>query len=86
VRPPISLGQHLAPLLSKEVDHKVKHGLLGLLKNLSQSPENRSILGEAGVITRIADSQVWAETSDFVEIVQVSAIGTSKHLCSGNGK
>lgn len=86
VKPPISLAKHLAPLLNKDVDHKVKHGVIGLLKNLAQSPGNRISLGAAGIIPKLADSGIWAETSDFVEIVQVSAIGTSKHLCSGNGE
>jgi hypothetical protein len=83
---PISLVQDLASLLHKDVDMKVKHGVIGLLKNLSQSVGNRTILGQAGILSKLADCQVWADTSDVVEIVQVSAIGAAKHLCNGNGR
>src|SRR5882757_1121823 len=86
VKPPISLGDRLASLLDKDLDIKIKHGVIGLLKNLSQSAGNRSCLGKAGIITKLADSQIWADKSGVVEIVQVTAIGTAKHLCNGNGK
>jgi hypothetical protein len=85
VKPPILLIPDLAALLDKDLDMKVKHGVIGLLKNLSQSPGNRSILGKAGVITKLVESQIWEEKSDIAEIVQVSAIGTAKHICNGNG-
>ncbi|CAL1704860.1 unnamed protein product [Somion occarium] len=84
VNPPISLGPDLASLLAPKIDIKVKHGVLGLLKHLAQSPANRPILGKAGIIQRLASSGVWSDKADMVEIVQVSAIGVAKHLCSNN--
>ncbi|KAI8998730.1 hypothetical protein BD414DRAFT_475906 [Trametes punicea] len=84
VKPPISLGPDLAALLEPDTDIKVKHGVIGLLKHLAQSPANRAALGEAGIIQRLASSQVWGEKADMVEIVQVAAIGVAKHMCNGD--
>lgn len=85
VKPPISLVPDLVQVLQPEVDIKVKHGIVGLLKHLAQSSHNRAPLGEAGVITKLAQSQIWGEKADMAEVVQVSAIGIVKHLCHGNG-
>lgn len=85
VKPPISLAPDLATLLEPGTDIKVKHGVVGLLKHLAQSQNNRALLGEAGVIQKLASSQVWGEKADIAELVQVSAIGVAKHMCNGNG-
>ncbi|CCL99147.1 uncharacterized protein FIBRA_01162 [Fibroporia radiculosa] len=84
IRPPIALGPDLATLLEPDTDIKVKHGLVGLLKHLAQSQSNRAALGEAGIIQRLASSQVWGDKADMAEMVQVSAIGVAKHMCNGN--
>ncbi|KAI0950311.1 hypothetical protein AcV7_008820 [Taiwanofungus camphoratus] len=84
VKPPISLAPDLATLLEPGTDIKVKHGVVGLLKHLAQSQNNRALLGEAGVIQKLASSQVWGEKADIAELVQVSAIGVAKHMCNGN--
>lgn len=84
VQPPFSLVTELAYLLDVQVDIKLKHGALGLLKHLSQSSINRATLGEAGILDKLTKSEIWFETSDMAEIVQLSAIGTAKHLCSAN--
>ena len=85
VSPPISLAPDLAKILESKPDFKVKHGVIGLLKNLAQSTSNRAPLGQAGIIARLTDCGIFEDTSDFMEIIQVSAIGVVKHLCNGNG-
>lgn len=85
VKPPIALVSELVAILEPETDIKVKHGVIGLIKHLSQSPHNRAPLGEAGVITKLARSQIWGDKADMAELVQVSAIGIAKHLCGSNG-
>ena len=85
VHPPISLAPDLAKILEGDPDFKVKHGVIGLLKNLAQSASNRVPLGQAGIIARLADCGILEDKSDRMEIIQVSAIGVVKHLCNGNG-
>lgn len=85
VNPPISLAPDLAKILKGDPDFKVKHGVIGLLKNLAQSTSNRTPLGQAGIIARLADCEIFGGKSDLMEIIQVSAIGVAKHLCNGNG-
>ena len=85
VNPPMSLAPDLAKILEGNPDFKVKHGVIGLLKNLAQSTSNRAPLGQAGIIARLVDCEIFGAKSDFMEIVQVSAIGVAKHLCNGNG-
>ncbi|KAI0637070.1 hypothetical protein C8Q77DRAFT_1095851 [Trametes polyzona] len=84
VKPPISLAPDLAALLEPDTDIKVKHGVIGLLKHLAQSQANRAALGQAGIIQRLAASQIWSEKADMVEIIQVAAIGVAKHMCNGD--
>ncbi|KAF9792390.1 hypothetical protein BJ322DRAFT_1028934 [Thelephora terrestris] len=84
VNPPISLVPDLAKILEGDPDFKVKHGVIGLLKNLAQSTSNRAPLGQAGVVARLADCGIFESKSDLMEIIQVSAIGVAKHLCNGN--
>jgi hypothetical protein len=85
LRPPSALAPHLAGFLAPEVDVKVKHGVLGLLKNLAIAEKNRPVLGEARVVEMAALSEVWAEKCDMAEVVQGSAVGMVKHMCNGNG-
>ena len=84
--PPISLVPDLAALLAPEVDIKVKNGVIGLLKNLAVAPPNRKLLGEAGILHKLASSEIWSDKYDMVELVQVAAIGIAKHICNANGK
>lgn len=85
VSPPIALAPELASLLVPTSDIKVKHGVVGLLKNLAQVKENRSVLGQAGIVRRLASSGLFSDKVDMLEMVQVYAIGIAKHLCNGNG-
>ncbi|KAF9069683.1 hypothetical protein BDP27DRAFT_1420798 [Rhodocollybia butyracea] len=83
---PVLSSQHL---LSPSTDIQVKHGVLGLLKHISQAGPPGSnihiILGQAGLIRTICDSGVWDEKTDgMAEVLQVSAIGVVKHMCNGN--
>ncbi|KAF8590562.1 hypothetical protein K439DRAFT_1403733 [Ramaria rubella] len=84
VHSPFSLVTELGLLLGAEVDIKLKHGALGLLKHLSQSPSNRRLLGEARILEKLTKSEIWSDRSDMAETVQLSAIGTAKHLCNEN--
>ena len=85
VDPPIALAPDLASLLVPEADVQVKHGVVGLLKNLSQVKENRAILGQAGIIQKLASCGLFSDKADMLEMVQVYAIGIAKHLCNGEG-
>ncbi|KAF4608425.1 hypothetical protein EYR40_000770 [Pleurotus pulmonarius] len=74
-------------LLSPNSDIKLRHAVIGLLKNVSQSATPSSIipveLGNAGIIEAIVGSGVWDQQHDaMVEVVQVGAIGVVKHLCN----
>ncbi|TDL27510.1 hypothetical protein BD410DRAFT_782602 [Rickenella mellea] len=84
LKPPIAIGPALASLLGPETDIKVKHGVVGLLKHLAQAPTNRPVLGQAGIIQSLATSQIYGEKADIAEIVQISAIGVAKHMCTNN--
>lgn len=64
----------------------MKHGVVGLLKNLAQVKDNRAILGQAGIIQKIATSGLFSDTLDMLEMVQVYAIGIAKHLCNSDGE
>jgi hypothetical protein len=90
--PPHSLAPILTSkhLLSPSADIKVKHGVLGLLKHLSQASAQSSLiqtsLGNAEVVRYITESGIWDEKADaMAEIVQLSAIGVVKHMCNANG-
>lgn len=78
-------------LLSPNSDIKLRHAVIGLLKNVSQSATPTSIipveLGNAGIIEAIVGSGVWDQQHDaMVEVVQVGAIGVVKHLCNTSGE
>ncbi|KZV91061.1 hypothetical protein EXIGLDRAFT_837361 [Exidia glandulosa HHB12029] len=83
-QPPISIAAKLLPLLAPKTDLKIKHGVLGLLKNVSHAQRTRGTLGDAGTIEALASSRIWTREGDFAEIPQVSAIGIAKLLCTGN--
>lgn len=91
----LSQPHNIAQLLSSEVllapstDIKLKHGVIGLLKHLSQSScnsaANLETLGNSGVMEHLLASGVWDERNDaMANIVQMNAIGAMKHLCNGN--
>ncbi len=84
--PPISLTTHLLPLIGPRVDIKIKHGSMGLLKHLAQPPQNKDVLGKAGLIEALSKSGIWKREADMAEMVQMSAIGIAKHLAYGNGE
>lgn len=63
----------------------MKHGVIGLLKHLAQSPPNRRVFGEARVIESLRSCGIFGEKADIGEIVQMSAINLTKHLCTNNG-
>ncbi|EPQ58166.1 hypothetical protein GLOTRDRAFT_136931 [Gloeophyllum trabeum ATCC 11539] len=86
VEAPISIVPDLLSMLKPDSDIKVKHGVVGLLKQLSHTPRVRPSLGKAGVLQKLAQSQVWGEKSDIAEIVEASAIGVAKHLCTANAE
>ncbi|KAG8217480.1 hypothetical protein J3R82DRAFT_5625 [Butyriboletus roseoflavus] len=89
--PPHNIAQILSSksLLSPATDLKLKHGVIGLLKHLSQSSVhsvfNRTALSNAGIIERIVESGVWDDRGGVMaDIVQVNAIGVVKHLCNNS--
>jgi len=89
IAPPYSLTTTLIspPLLSPRTDLKLKHSVLGLLKNLVQSaepsPATQNALSRSGMVCKLQESGVWNEKSDrMADIVQLNAIGVVRHLCS----
>lgn len=83
--PPISIAPLLVPYLSPKSDMKLKHGVIGLLKHVSQTASTRSILGEARVLQALRTCRVFVDTADISVVVQMSAINLTKHLCTHNG-
>ena len=86
--PPYSLASILASphFISPSTDIKLKHGILGLLKHISQysklSPVIPTSLAEVGILERISTSGIWDEKSDaMADVIQLSAIGVAKHMC-----
>ncbi|KAK2466957.1 hypothetical protein APHAL10511_001215 [Amanita phalloides] len=89
--PPHSLGPILVSkhLLCPSSDIKMKHGVIGLLKHIAQSkpgsPAITSILAQVNTLQQIVGSHIWDEQPDpMTSIVQLSAIGLAKHLCSSS--
>ena len=85
IKPPIALVPSLMSILEPGADIKVKHGVTGLLRHLAYHTPARAPLGEAGTIERLVASNIFKDTSDIADIVQLSAIGIVKNLCNGNG-
>lgn len=91
--PPYSLATILSSesFLGRSVDIKLKHGVLGLLKHVASfsklSPLVPATLGSVNAVPVIVASGILDEKSDVMaEIVQLSAIGVTKHLCNANRK
>ncbi|KAL5511837.1 hypothetical protein ACEPAH_5055 [Sanghuangporus vaninii] len=84
VKEPISITPHLVKRLMPSTDIKVKHGVIGLLKHLAQSPSIRGILGDAQVLRALRTCEVFSDKADVAEPVQMSAINLAKHLCTNN--
>jgi hypothetical protein len=84
-------GEHsllpvIMPLLSPNTKVTTQHALVGLLKNLAHPPENKVILGDAGVIGRLLEMEVFSDKRDVVGTVQGGSAGLIKLLCLDNGK
>jgi hypothetical protein len=76
-------------LLSKSIDIRLKHGVLGLLRHLAQAATHSQVvqqsLTSADLVTRIRECGIWDQKTDaMAEVVQVSAIGVVKFLCNAN--
>ncbi|KZT59782.1 hypothetical protein CALCODRAFT_449714 [Calocera cornea HHB12733] len=82
--PPLSFTPNLIMLLDRKTDIRLKHGVIGLLKNMAQAPGNRSVIGDAGTLEALAASRIWDQKWDIAETVQLSAIGVCKHLAQSN--
>ena len=83
--PPISIASLLVPYLSPKTDFKLKHGVIGLLKHISQTASTRQVLGEAKILQALRTSRVFSDAADISVVVQMSAINLTKHLCTHNG-
>jgi len=81
-----SLLPIIMPLLSSSTRVTMQHAVIGLLKNLAHPPENKVILGEAGVVGRLLDMEVFSDKRDVVGTVQGGSAGLIKLLCMDNGK
>jgi len=84
-------GQHsllpvIIPLLSTDTKVTTQHALVGLLKNLAHPPENKVVLGDAGVIGRLLEMEVFSDKRDVVGTVQGGSAGLIKLLCLDNGR
>jgi hypothetical protein len=84
-------GEHsllpvIMPLLSPNTKVTTQHALVGLLKNLAHPSENKVILGDAGVIGRLLEMEVFSDKRDVVGTVQGGSAGLIKLLCLDNGK
>lgn len=84
MKPPLSIADLLVVYLQDAIDIKVKHGVIGLLKHISQTPANRPVLGHGRILEALRTSQVFSERSDISEVVQMSAINLTKHMCTNN--
>jgi hypothetical protein len=81
-----SLLPVIMPLLLPNTKVTTQHALVGLLKNLAHPPENKVILGDAGVISRLLEMEVFSDKRDVVGTVQGGSAGLIKLLCLENGK
>jgi hypothetical protein len=82
----MSLLPVIMPLLSPTTKVTTQHSVIGLLKNLAHPPENKVILGDAGVISRLLEMEVFSDKRDVVGTVQGGSAGLIKLLCLDNGK
>ncbi|KAI0030744.1 hypothetical protein K488DRAFT_87473 [Vararia minispora EC-137] len=86
VNAPVSLSPYLSDLLEPDTDIKVKHGVIALLRHLAYTPAARTSLADARIIERLVSSNIFKDTADTAELVQVNAIGIAKNLCNGNAQ
>ncbi|CDZ96875.1 Rho/Rac GTPase guanine nucleotide exchange factor smgGDS/Vimar [Phaffia rhodozyma] len=84
LEPSSSILPSILPLMVSTTDIKIQHGLVGLLKNLAVCDQNKSILGEAGVIEQIIQMKCLQPERDTVSSVQGGAIGVLKNLAKNN--
>lgn len=80
-----SLLAVLLSLLSPGTKVPTQHAVIGLLKNLAHPPENKVILGDAGVISQLLEMEVFSDKRDVVGTVQGGSAGLIKLLCLDNG-
>jgi hypothetical protein len=81
-----SLLPVVIPLLSPDTKVVLQHSVIGLVKNLANPPENKVILGEAGVINRLVKMEVFSDKRDMVGTIQGGSAGLLKLLCLNNGR
>ena len=65
-----SLLPVIMPLLSPNTKVTAQHAVIGLLKNLAHPPENKVLLGDAAVISRLLEMEVFGDKRDVVGTVQ----------------
>lgn len=80
-----SLLPIITPLLSPDTKVATQHAVIGLLKNLAHPPENKVILGDAGVIGDLLKMEVFSDKRDVVGTVQGGSAGLIKLMCLDNG-
>ncbi|WWC91873.1 uncharacterized protein L201_006820 [Kwoniella dendrophila CBS 6074] len=56
----------------------------GLVRNLSIPTDNKTILGDAGIIEKLAEMGIWSEERDLLGSVQGGGASIVKNLCRGN--
>ncbi|WRT70073.1 uncharacterized protein IL334_007067 [Kwoniella shivajii] len=81
-----SLLPNILPLLDPSTQATTQHSVIGLIKNLSIPTENKAVLGEAGVIERLAGMNIWSQERDLLGSVQGGAAGILKNLCRNNAE
>ncbi|ORX88940.1 ARM repeat-containing protein [Basidiobolus meristosporus CBS 931.73] len=69
----------LLELLKSDIDVKVQHALIGIIKNLCLPSSNKATIGSLGAI-RVISSFVESDSKP----IQFSTIVAIKHLCAGN--
>jgi hypothetical protein len=79
-----SLLPVVLPLLSPQTKVTIQHSVIGLVRNLANPPENKVILGEAGVVDRLIGMEVFSDKRDMVGTVQGGSAGLIKLLCQNN--
>jgi hypothetical protein len=80
-----SLLPVVIPLLSSDTKVVLQHSVIGLVKNLANPPQNKAILGDAGVIDRLMEMEVFSDKRDMVGTIQGGSAGLLKLLCLSNG-
>ncbi|KAF8654090.1 hypothetical protein AX16_003623 [Volvariella volvacea WC 439] len=89
--PPYSLASTLTSptFWSPNLDLKLRHGILGLLRNLAQASINSqktlNFLRTVQVVQLIVASGIWDDKADFMlDVVQLNAIVVVKHILNGS--